>query len=346
MINYKFQNIKMKKIILLIGLLIFSSCSVKSQKNDLESLNLKGNVKSVKETTYEAIEEFSEIIKGKRKAIVLGVPLDSYITFNSDGNIIENNKFYSDGSLGFRETFKYDGNTTEKTYLNTSRGEIRKELSVYDDKRNLVERKDISENKVINVYKYKYNYDNQGNITHIYIEEGNLFENYKYNSKGKLLEMLRFSPSGHIITKFTCKYYENGNLLETEELSYSDDSVIYSQKTEKYGINGKISMYIQTYKGILDYKIKYRYNEKGSIVERLEYKLDLENGSNEEFLDINEKYIYDSSNNLIKKMTTYNDSSNSTEKFKYDKNGNWVEKILFSNNTPEYIVERHIVYYK
>ncbi len=335
----------MKKIILLIGLLIFSSCSVKSQKNDLESLNLKGNVKSVKETSYEAIEELSEIIKGKRGAMVLGVPLDSYITFNSEGNITEHNKFYSDGSLGFRETFKYDGNTTEKTYLNISQGYITKEVCIYDDKRNLIERKNISDNEVINfVNKYKHNYDNQGNITHTYFE-GYLSDSYKYNSKGKLIENFCFNSTGGIVSKITCKYYDNGNYLEREELSYSDDSVIYSQKTEKYGINGKMSMYIQTYKGKLDYKIKYRYNEKGSIVERLEYRLDQENGSNEEFLALNEKYKYDSRNNLIEKVTTYADSSNGTEKFKYDKNGNWVEKISFSADIPEYIVERNIVYY-
>jgi hypothetical protein len=327
-------------------LFIFSSCKKETIKiNDLQNLNLKGNVKSFKQTSYEAIDKFGNITKGKRSTMFVNCALDEYNIFNTEGKIIEQNKYFSDGKLGSRHTFKYDINIMERTENDFSRGDgdVAIYTYTYDDNKNVLESKINSEFGEV-MHKYSYKYDGRGNLLEKY-DEGKLWSNYKYDSKGNLIEIFSFDYAGRITNKFICKYYDNGNNLEKEELSYSGDGVIYSQKTEKYDINGKISIYIQTYNGILDCKVKFRYDKKGNLAERFEYRLKQKNVSSEECLAFSEKFKYDSRNNLIEKVTTYDDGSNSTEKFKFDKNNNWIEKITFSSDIPTYIIERHIEYY-
>ena len=75
-------------IVLLIGVLFFSCTKTdkpKEQKTDLEILNLKGKVKQVKESTFEAIDKFGEIVKGDRTNYLE----NSRIIFNESGDEIE-----------------------------------------------------------------------------------------------------------------------------------------------------------------------------------------------------------------------------------------------------------------
>ncbi len=55
---------KYKFILSTIALFLLTSCTEQKTKNDLTKENLKGKVKSVKETPYLVIEKFGEVIKG------------------------------------------------------------------------------------------------------------------------------------------------------------------------------------------------------------------------------------------------------------------------------------------
>ena len=107
----------MKKIILaILSVLRLVSCKQSEKKNDLTKENLKGKVKSIKETTYEAVEKFGQIEKSD-------VLYDrSYFTiYNEKGNIIEKNHYEFDGRLGYKVTYKYDkkGNKIEENYYDS-----------------------------------------------------------------------------------------------------------------------------------------------------------------------------------------------------------------------------------
>ena len=52
----------MKKLILLLFIPIIFACG-DDKKNDLDKMNLKGKVKSLKETNYLAVEKFGEPVK-------------------------------------------------------------------------------------------------------------------------------------------------------------------------------------------------------------------------------------------------------------------------------------------
>ena len=66
-------------------------------------MNLKGKVKSIKEKFFEAVEKIGDIEKGNRKR-----ENDSHTMFNYQGNEIEENGFDADGSLIYKNTYKYD----------------------------------------------------------------------------------------------------------------------------------------------------------------------------------------------------------------------------------------------
>lgn len=97
-----------KNLLSIILILFFLGCSSNSKyENDVTRLNLKGKVKSINEFSYEAIEKFGNIKRGKRKR-KLSWDLDEYIIFDDKGNEIEKNRYNSDGSLFSKWTFKYD----------------------------------------------------------------------------------------------------------------------------------------------------------------------------------------------------------------------------------------------
>ena len=109
------------------------------KKNDLTEENLKGKVKSIKETLYEAVDKFGQIEKGNVLYDAFTFPFTIY---DEKGNNIEENHYDSDGRLSYKYTYKYDekGNTIEQNiYYHGSRP---------------------AEN-----YSYKYEYDKNNNWT-------------------------------------------------------------------------------------------------------------------------------------------------------------------------------------
>ena len=58
----------------LLSLVLFAfvlSCSTDKKKNSLEEDNLKGNVKSVREFSFVAVDKLGEISKGARKTHII-----------------------------------------------------------------------------------------------------------------------------------------------------------------------------------------------------------------------------------------------------------------------------------
>ncbi|MDC1197661.1 hypothetical protein N8035_02310 [Algibacter sp.] len=100
---------KPKTLLALVLFAFILSCSTDKKKNSLEEDNLKGNVKSVREFSFVAVDKLGEISKGARKTQI-------YKKYDDKGNRIEQDDYGSDGSLEYRYTFKYDdkGNEIER----------------------------------------------------------------------------------------------------------------------------------------------------------------------------------------------------------------------------------------
>ena len=117
----------------------FSCDDTKTQKkdNDLKRLELKGNVKSIREIVYKAKESFVRVEKGDINA-------NKYILFNEEGNKIEENSYNSEGSLVYRRIYKYDdkGSKIEEKKYGSEGSLVYRRIYKYDDKGNKMKKKD------------------------------------------------------------------------------------------------------------------------------------------------------------------------------------------------------------
>ena len=163
----------MKKIILVIlsvlCLVSYGQLEKKSEKkNDLTEENLKGKVKSIKETTYKAVDKFGQIEKGDVLVDSSAVYTDDgrFKIYNEKGNKIEENYYNSNSSLIYKNTYKYDekGNKIEENYYNSNGRLYSKTTYKYDEKGNIIEENHYDSNGRLDS-KYTYEYDKNNNWT-------------------------------------------------------------------------------------------------------------------------------------------------------------------------------------
>ena len=104
---------QMKKFLLVLGLLgtLVSSCSNNNdvlRSKDLDDHQLKGNVESVKVATYEAINSFGNIVKGKIKSrLYRSVEVTE---FNDSGFITSTSSYTKNGELDGKRIYSYKNN--------------------------------------------------------------------------------------------------------------------------------------------------------------------------------------------------------------------------------------------
>jgi len=216
----------MKKLLYLFLTVLIVGCSGDAKKNDLTVLNLNGNVKSITETVFEAIEKFGEITNGKIKYTY------SFI-FNNNGNKIEENYYEADGSLKNKQIYKYDdnGNMFEENYYEADGSLGYKKIYKYDDKGNMFEGYSYeADGSLGSKFIYKYD-DNRNKIEdHIYKADGSLGSKniYKYDDNGFQV----YKKYGFNSTIKTDKYDDRGNKIET--IYYWGDDKKGSKNTYKY----------------------------------------------------------------------------------------------------------------
>ncbi|HNW99357.1 MAG TPA: hypothetical protein PKK00_13190 [Bacteroidales bacterium] len=269
----------MRKAKILIGLtfitFVLFSCAgdkTKNKKNHLTDLKLKGDVKSLTETIYDASEKFGEIQKGEKK-------YKYFSLFNEDGNktdYSENNFPSLMSNFDKKYDFKYDDKGTIIEWnLYKSNGKLdRKEKYKIDDKGNKIE-----ENW----------YDGDGSLKFKII--------FKYDEKGNLIKTNWYNSHDSLKFKEAFKYDSKGNQIEYIEYKYAADSSLVIKQTFKYDDkNNQIEMNDCNIDGSINCKYTYKYDEKGNEIEKINYAPD---GSITE--KVNSEYAYDDKNNWIKK---------------------------------------------
>jgi hypothetical protein len=294
--------------------------------------------------------------------------------YDNLNNIINEYCYYSDGSLVYSNTYNYDTITrsdgtqkvqVNKTYFNSFNVSINKLYNhrfnnnsyfeyQYDVRENLVELIEITINWGLFNREHHWDY--------------NLYQSYDYRG---LLISTNFSNKGDYGNSCTYKYDEKNRITAIE---YSFGNIIYflyddrnniieekriQDKYDRRYINNKIisiklpdkNRWLYSYKydshdNIVEYKendkITYSYDYIAGIVEVTMYN------SNDSIIT-NYKYKYD---NKVVKYKNYNVIvgynliiNRTTYAYEYDKNGNWIKRTEYENNTPNYIVERLITYF-
>lgn len=205
--------------------------------------------------------------------------------------------------------------------------------------------KKIEEKNSYAGHKIKYIYDSKGNLelknTYDIYRKLTHQKNYKYDINGNCIETSN---------------YENLKMTELKKIKY--DKISNPIEENFYGISGKLTQKCKKeFKGNNLIK-QITYTGNGDLYSVLEYKYD-ETGNETESIwydalgAIQEKinYKYDSNNLVIEKISLNSWSDGRIYKwrftYKLDENKNWVQKIVFRDDTPtpDVLVERNIIYY-
>jgi hypothetical protein len=304
------------------------------------------------ESYFNGKEEYTFDDKGRRVGWIkyndAGVETDRWVAkYDDDDFLLEQSMTCSDTLVNWRQVFRYDkkGN--------------RVEMIKYNHEGQSVER-----------WRYQYNRYNLLREQTVYNANGSManIEEYKYDERGNRTEWSKRTMGGASSGKWFAKYDKKNRLVEHNMVDssggfFSKESWIYDER----GNNIAYCNYLSD--DSLDYEFLYRYDNENRIVEKSyiangatvyseTYKYDLA-GNHTEWNWKNAKgrvcakktWRYDKYKNLIEEVE-YNSAggikSKADYKFKYDAQGNWIEKITFSGKTasPKLIFKRTITYHE
>jgi YD repeat-containing protein len=247
------------------GILLFTSLSLTTVSGqilnfDLTSLNLKGKVKTLKETRW-----VGDIYEGAFKK----VNAESVTTsqFNISGYKQEEVVIGSTGDLSSRLTYKYDAlnRCIAIHYMPGALGSRNYNMHTYqyDENNRLVESNDYNEGKLSGKTKYRNNV------------AGKAVEINAYNIEGELnlTITLRYDDKSNIIQK---SQFKDGRIFESTKLDYDDKG-------------NKVVEFHYDANNILDLKYTYRYDfdDKGNWISKVTF----ENGALSTLIERKIKYL-------------------------------------------------------
>jgi hypothetical protein len=285
--------------------------NAKPRKLDRELNNLIGKVKTFREEFFISDQE----IGFNRYYSYFS---DEYQQFDESGNAITKKYFDKDGNIIYRKTIEYDIN-----------GKI-KHITDYDTTNNVSS-------------KLAYVYNEQGLLMETVAEEGNtkpVTSKFFYSSTN-LPSKEEFRVDGKLIKITHYEFDASGN-KKVIDSSYVSEQKKYKSKVELFDANE--NMLEQTL-----------FDDKGEIMLKYEYTFD-KNNNNIEFksygqgsvLEGDFMYKFDEKNNMIEESKFYaskNKKDSLIYEYKYDGQGNWIEKTTKHHNIPKNIVKRNIQYY-
>lgn len=211
MIKYLFKN-----IFILCACLIPSIMSAQdSEKSDLKSLNIRGQVKKI--FYYKA-----DFVMGK----VMKEYLSSVEWYTPKGYLISRYYYDIDGNVTYIDSCTYNkaGDKVEVKSGHLTNGFKLSQSFKYDSNHNMIEsiRYGMNEEEV---QKFTYTIANNRRISWSWYSKGNLIRKYDnvYNKKGELIEC-RYDTVVYI------SKYDNGDLVSVE----GNDGYSYSAEYDKH----------------------------------------------------------------------------------------------------------------
>lgn len=253
----------------------------KESWNGLQMMNLKGKVKSLKQTTYLAIDSAGVAKKGTKRSEPdqISVRSDSYVEFDDKGRMYREAYYNLLGGGG--DTLGHTYNDVKKTEEITGQGSdgiiYMRYLYKYDKKGKIIE---DSISQWVGNKKYFYQV-----LTYKYDEKGDETERTYYSSDSKL---------NNYKTIFKYQKKENQTIKE----GYDEKGAIRfktSFKTDSQG--NKIEEYYYTADcKVLEHILRFKYDDYGNVIQKEYYKPE-----NSSTIIWAYKYEYDKSNNWIKR---------------------------------------------
>jgi hypothetical protein len=298
----------MRKFCALLVLFLLSITPIVAQtKTDKDRDELVGPVKSVEAYLIGFQKKDNEIVEARRRWYTT--------TYNTDGNISEKFLYDQSGAILEKLVHTYDANGRSTGY---------EEYAALLDKTLTIPRHHV----------YKLNEEGRKVEYIVFASDGRIDTRfvYKYDAKGNLIEQQWYAHTGQLGGRLVYTFDEKGN--ETSQTSYHADGSVSWKSFSKYDVNGNKTEWNHYNGTSLKYKILYRYDGKGRVLE----KETAEFNRPPNFLSSSHSpeagkvvYTYDD-DKRTKEVTTYNVDGTVKEKvaYSYDERKNEVGRTAFN----------------
>ncbi len=218
------------------------------QKNDLDDMNLAGNIKSVKETISGVNQEIL-LSFGDVQPSVLSATLE-YL-FNTQGNITTSTSYYANGDINRICLYKFDNLDRDI------------QCNCYNKKNILTESNVFVYDSAGNLHKEKRN-NGEGNLVNQIIRH--------YDIRGNCIEKMFYNPEGKLVDKYTRIYNDMG--LLTESCKYNKKGKELVRITYRYdsyrNVVGEVSLVCSPKVGLISRIVYlYTYDNHGNWIQKL-----------------------------------------------------------------------------
>ena len=237
---------------------------------NLQSYNLFGRVKTIKESVYKAVIKNDKITPGLKTSYSLNFG-DSYQYFNNLGNLTSEKNYYANKKLANKYKYKYDkSDKLIESIFGKSKEILFRTEFLYKKDGKLFGEKTYYENFVIDIILYLF--DKKGNYIgeEYYDDDGNKLSTgtYVFDKSGLHLEYIKRKADGLIICKELFGYDGYGNKIKKEILIvHHCHKIVYrydSNQNETDEIIYKSENEIEKHR-----RYEYSFDETGNWVSKI-----------------------------------------------------------------------------
>jgi len=240
----------MNRILLFIFLISITSCS-SNKKNDLEAMNIKGNVLSIIEKTFSDKDSLMKIEE---------------LEFNNSGQLVNDKHIYlsPEISMKYENRYNFWGHLIEQKFFEADSLVLKQIYLRTMDKKDSIQIFSSNEN-LIGIGVINYNNDNRVTESILYNEVGKVIRNEtsKYDNKGNLIKRIVNNldslasettnvyeyDSLNRVNIFSC--FVDGEQSQKEKYQYESDE--FGNWTDKT-VTDKNDMKIKSVKREIKYK--------------------------------------------------------------------------------------------
>lgn len=204
-----FKQIKnrLPNVVLAITLLLFfNSCTSKDDNNDWTKDNLKGEVKSYTEKSYEFINDAKEEYPYR----------NIQKNYDEKGYMLEENNYKLDGSLDYQFINRYtdDGRLIDKKNIYANGHVSYKWIYEYDETGNVIKHSIFNSNDELTLYRLLVNDENGNRVEskerYVHNPEGVISrKTYEYDEDGNNIQVNIFSPANGELTLYHIFAYDD-----------------------------------------------------------------------------------------------------------------------------------------
>lgn len=290
-----------------------------NQHSDLGSLNLKGTIKQIKEISF----------RGTRQG-------DNFVALSPDWQFQwQNDKLYKfdlNGNLIYRIYFDGENEIRRDTYKFSNNGIVEAKTKYFDRYYEYNDEEQIAKVKVINRQPARITGGtDQSTASRTSIRY------YEYDEMGRLREVIEKDLNGNHLHN-ELYYYNSDGLLTEKRVIYGGFYETFRYKYNNLNLPAEI-VWLHSEEGMLErQRFKHQYGElmetkwehfdENELLGSIVYTF--ENGNEKQILE------YNGENELESKQVNIYD---------YDPQGNWIRKVIITDDEKVFIVQREIEYY-